>query len=170
MAGTREIRCASWRHPPARDGGALHVLYLGQPPFRVDILTRISGVAFDDAWSRRETYAVNEATGLTAPVISAADLIVNKLASGQEPERLQDLADVQPSGMQSRPAEPRSMKLPDRTSRRRRKGAGGCPNPREHKPLRSRNSRFVQHASKQPMTGITCCFDRLALDLTAEPC
>jgi hypothetical protein len=61
----------------------------GNPPFRVDILTRISGVAFDDAWSRRETYVVNEAAGLTALVISATDLIVNKLASGQEPERLQ---------------------------------------------------------------------------------
>lgn len=67
----------------------------GNPPFRVDILTRISGVAFDEAWSRRETYVVNQATGLSAPVISAADLIVNKLASGQEPARLQDLADVQ---------------------------------------------------------------------------
>lgn len=38
---------------------------------------------------------VNEAAGLTAPVIAADDLIVNKLASGQELDRLQDLADVQ---------------------------------------------------------------------------
>jgi hypothetical protein len=67
----------------------------GNPPFRVDILTRISGVTFEDAWSRRMVHIVNHATGLTAPFISAADLIANKLEAGRDPERLQDLADVQ---------------------------------------------------------------------------
>ena len=67
----------------------------GNPPFRVDILTRISGVTFEDAWNRRETYTVNDATGLTAPFISAADLLVNKLEAGRDPNRLQDLADAQ---------------------------------------------------------------------------
>ena len=47
----------------------------GNPPFRVDILTRISGVTFEDAWNRREIYTVNDATGLTAPFISAPDLL-----------------------------------------------------------------------------------------------
>ena len=51
----------------------------GNPPFRVDILTHISGVTFEDAWSRRMVHTVNDATGLTAPFISAADLIINKL-------------------------------------------------------------------------------------------
>ena len=67
----------------------------GNPPFRVDILTHISGVSFDDAWSRRTGHIVNEATGLTAPFISAGDLITNKLEAGRDPERLQDLADAQ---------------------------------------------------------------------------
>jgi hypothetical protein len=67
----------------------------GNPPFRVDIITHISGVTFDDAWSRHEIHTVNAATGLTAPFISAADLITNKLDAGRDPERLQDLADAQ---------------------------------------------------------------------------
>ena len=67
----------------------------GNPPFRVDILTHISGVTFEDAWSRRTVHTVNDATGLTAPFISAADLIANKLEAGRDPERLQDLADAQ---------------------------------------------------------------------------
>jgi len=67
----------------------------GNPPFRVDILTRISGVTFEQAWSRRMIHIVNGETGLTAPFISAADLIANKLEAGRDPERLQDLADVQ---------------------------------------------------------------------------
>jgi hypothetical protein len=67
----------------------------GNPPFRVDILTHISGVTFADAWSRRSLHTVNDATGLTAPFISAADLIANKLEAGRDPERLQDLADAQ---------------------------------------------------------------------------
>jgi hypothetical protein len=52
-------------------------------------------VTFEDAWSRRTAYTVNEATGLTAPFISAADLIANKLEAGRNPDRLQDLADAQ---------------------------------------------------------------------------
>jgi hypothetical protein len=89
MESTREIGAPIGDIPPHEMAEPYTFFTWGNPPFRVDILTRISGVAFDDAWSRRETYVVNEAAGLTAPVISAADLIVNKLASGQEPERLQ---------------------------------------------------------------------------------
>lgn len=67
----------------------------GNPPFRVDILTCISGVAFEDAWSRRSVHTVNAATGLSAPFISPDDLITNKLEAGRDPDRLQDLADAQ---------------------------------------------------------------------------
>jgi hypothetical protein len=66
----------------------------GNPPFRVDIITRISGVEFDDAWSRRLTVTVNDATRLTAPFISAEDLIANKQIAGQEEGREQDTADA----------------------------------------------------------------------------
>ncbi len=66
----------------------------GNPPFRVDILTRISGVEFDEAWSHRLIHTVNAAAGLTAPFISAEDLIANKQTAGREEGREQDIADV----------------------------------------------------------------------------
>ena len=67
----------------------------GNPPFRVDIITQISGIAFDEAWSRHLLHIVNESTGLTAPFISAEDLITNKQASGLSGGRLYDLADAE---------------------------------------------------------------------------
>jgi hypothetical protein len=64
------------------------VFQIGQPPIRIDILQQIDGVTFDDAWSNRIEAEVG---GISAHVISADDLIRNKLASG----RLQDLADAE---------------------------------------------------------------------------
>lgn len=60
---------------------------MGSPPFRIELLTEISGVEFADAWSRRETVTVD---GVTCFVISRQDLVANKRAAG----RPQDLADV----------------------------------------------------------------------------
>lgn len=60
---------------------------LGFPPYRIDILTSIDGVEFEDAWSRRIMVQVNH---LDVPFISRGDLIVNKTAVG----RPQDVADV----------------------------------------------------------------------------
>lgn len=64
------------------------VVQLGQPPLRIDIMTAIDGVAFDDAWRRRmnATYGRQQ-----VPFISKADLIANKRASG----RKQDLLDLE---------------------------------------------------------------------------
>jgi hypothetical protein len=63
------------------------VVQLGFPPYRIDILTSIDGVEFEDAWSRRIMVQVNH---LDVPFISRGDLIVNKTAVG----RPQDVADV----------------------------------------------------------------------------
>jgi hypothetical protein len=63
------------------------VVQLGFPPYRIDILTSIDGVEFEDAWSRRIMVQVNH---LDVPFISRDDLIMNKTAVG----RLQDVADV----------------------------------------------------------------------------
>jgi hypothetical protein len=60
---------------------------LGREPFRVDILTDIPGVTFDEAWSSRICVTLD---GVELPVIGKAQLIKNKRAVG----RLQDLADV----------------------------------------------------------------------------
>lgn len=64
------------------------IFQIGQPPLRIDILQHIDGVTFDEAWSRRTEAHID---GIAVHVISAEDLIRNKLASG----RLRDLADAE---------------------------------------------------------------------------
>ncbi len=61
---------------------------IGQPPDRIDILQRIDGLTFDEAWPNRIEGMVDGE--VPASVISREDLIRNKLASGRE----QDLLDV----------------------------------------------------------------------------
>jgi hypothetical protein len=64
------------------------VVQLGVAPNRVDIMTHISGVAFEEAWQTRE---LGEIAGLSVPFISRGMLKRNKAASG----RTQDLADLE---------------------------------------------------------------------------
>ncbi len=61
---------------------------MGMPPRRIDILTQISGVRFEDAWPRR--VEARFGPQVTAAVIAVDDLLANKRAAG----RPQDLADV----------------------------------------------------------------------------
>lgn len=64
------------------------VYQIGLPPRRIDVLTEISGVTFDEAWESR---AEGELDGLAVPILGRAALLRNKRASG----RLKDLADVE---------------------------------------------------------------------------
>jgi hypothetical protein len=68
----------------AREGTVFQV---GVAPNRVDVMTAIDGVTFDEAWRRRITSTIE---GLTIPVISREDLIRNKRSTG----RSQDQADA----------------------------------------------------------------------------
>ena len=61
---------------------------MGLPPFRIDILTGISGVTFDEAWPNRVTVQRGD---LHYAVIGKEDLIRNKLATA----RPKDLLDVE---------------------------------------------------------------------------
>jgi len=63
------------------------VFQIGVAPRRVDILTSIDGVEFDQAWPHR---IEAELEGLRVPVISREHLVRNKRASG----RPKDLADA----------------------------------------------------------------------------
>ncbi|RKY19750.1 MAG: hypothetical protein DRQ55_09910 [Planctomycetota bacterium] len=63
------------------------VLQLGVAPVRIDILTSISGVTFDEAWGARMEVLVE---GQSVSVLSREHLIINKQATG----RPQDLIDV----------------------------------------------------------------------------
>ena len=64
------------------------VYQIGVAPHRIDILTAIDGVVFDEAFAARETVNIN---GFTIPVISKHHLIENK----NTVRRPQDLVDVQ---------------------------------------------------------------------------
>jgi predicted nucleotidyltransferase len=64
------------------------IYQIGQDPARIDILQHIDGVDFDEAWKRKTEISLE---GVSAHVISADDLIQNKLHSG----RTRDLADVE---------------------------------------------------------------------------
>lgn len=63
------------------------VIQLGHAPNRVDLLTRLYGVDFSAAWNRRVAATLD---GVPVWMISKADLLANKLATG----RPQDLADL----------------------------------------------------------------------------
>ena len=64
------------------------VFQIGVPPSRIDLLTSISGVTFDDAWAGRLEVQIE---GLVVPVLGRAALIANKRASGR-PKDIADLA------------------------------------------------------------------------------
>jgi hypothetical protein len=63
------------------------VFQVGVPPSRIDILSGVSGVQFDDAWPRRVALDVE---GAAVSVIGREDFIRNKRATG----RPRDLADI----------------------------------------------------------------------------
>ncbi|NNE00156.1 MAG: hypothetical protein HKN47_22785 [Pirellulaceae bacterium] len=60
------------------------VYQMGVPPQRIDILTSISGVKFDDAWKNRMTV---ELDGVSIAVIGLRHLHVNKLATGRDKDQ-----------------------------------------------------------------------------------
>lgn len=63
------------------------VVQFGLPPRRVDVLTSVSGLEFDEAWSDR---LEREVDGLLIPFLGRASLVRNKRASGR-PKDLGDL-------------------------------------------------------------------------------
>ena len=63
------------------------VYQIGLPPRRIDIMTALSGVTFDDVWVSRVTAEVD---GRTVAFIGRAALLKNKEATG----RPKDIADV----------------------------------------------------------------------------
>ena len=64
------------------------LLLLGREPFRIDSLTDIPGVTFEEAWAGRLYVNLD---GVNVPMIGKRELLRNKRAVG----RLQDLADVE---------------------------------------------------------------------------
>ncbi len=65
------------------------IFQFGIQPNRIDLLQSIGSLDFEQAWQRRVVKPVDD--HVSAPFISAEDLIQNKLETG----RLQDLADAE---------------------------------------------------------------------------
>lgn len=64
------------------------ILQLGAPPNRIDLMTRIDGVTFEEVWASRSEGSYGQ---VTVPFIGFEALVRNKTASG----RPQDLADLE---------------------------------------------------------------------------
>lgn len=64
------------------------VLQIGVPPLRIDIISKVVGLTFDEAISANDAF---ELEGRKIPVIGVKALIKNKQAAG----RKQDLADAE---------------------------------------------------------------------------
>ncbi|HEY9479276.1 MAG TPA: hypothetical protein VIP79_04275 [Gemmatimonadaceae bacterium] len=67
------------------------VAQLGVPPYRIDILTSISGVDFESAWADR---VEAEIVGVRVPVLGRQSFVLNKRATG----RMKDSADLESLG------------------------------------------------------------------------
>ena len=61
------------------------VFQIGVAPRRIDIITAISGVEFDDAYQQRQIVEIED---LSIPILSLGDLIKNKRATGRDKDRL----------------------------------------------------------------------------------
>lgn len=70
------------------------VIQLGHPPNRIDLLTSISGVTFEEAWGTRVD---DQLYGIPVRFIGREALIRNKRATG----RTQDKADLEALGVES---------------------------------------------------------------------
>ena len=61
------------------------VFQIGIEPRRIDLMSAVSGVTFDEAYQHRQTVEIE---GLPIPILSCDDLIKNKRATGRDRDRL----------------------------------------------------------------------------------
>lgn len=93
-------------------------LQIGVPPNRIDILQKISGVTFDEAW-KDHVDAIIEGDTPTY-VISRENLIRNKLAAGREQDIL-DVKQIKKAAVYA-PEPPRRKSQKPLLQRKKRKG------------------------------------------------
>ncbi len=61
------------------------MIQLGYEPNRIDLMTSITGVSFEDAWNDRDT---GEVEGLPVTFIGRSCLLRNKDATGRAKDRI----------------------------------------------------------------------------------
>ena len=64
------------------------IFQIGVAPRRIDIITSVDGLGFEDAFSRSQIIKIDD---IPVPVLSISDLIINKRSTG----RTKDLADAE---------------------------------------------------------------------------
>lgn len=64
------------------------VVQLGYPPFRIDLMTSVSGVTFDQCYSKKENTMIDE---IKVPFIDLESLKINKASTN----RKKDLGDLE---------------------------------------------------------------------------
>lgn len=62
-----------------------NVYQMGLPPRRIDVLTSVSGIAFDEIWATRMTVTI---AGMDVPVIGLEALVRNKEAAARDKDLL----------------------------------------------------------------------------------
>lgn len=60
------------------------VLQIGMVPSRIDIITQIDGVEFEEAWDEHKTVEIEK---LQIPVIGKIQLLINKKSTGRTKDR-----------------------------------------------------------------------------------
>lgn len=88
VAALRQFGLGSHDLQPADFLVVDQIIQLGYPPNRIDLLTSLPGIQFDECYDKR---AVVEIDGLAVNFIDLENLKKNKAASG----RFQDLADLE---------------------------------------------------------------------------
>ncbi|HUF50416.1 MAG TPA: hypothetical protein VMN60_06255 [Longimicrobiales bacterium] len=61
------------------------VAQFGLPPTRIDLLTSLTGLTFEHAWGNRIEHVVED---VPVPILGREELIVNKLATGRDKDRV----------------------------------------------------------------------------------
>ena len=88
IAALRQFGFGSLDLTPADFLAVDQIIQLGYPPNRIDLLTTLPGVQFDDCYDNRVTVEID---GVPVNFIDLENLKTNKAASG----RFQDLADLE---------------------------------------------------------------------------
>lgn len=75
-------------HIDKMDFTSVVIFHIGNEPDRIDFLSKVAGLNFDEAFKQKEILSVKD---YQIPVLRFDDLIANKLVAG----RLKDLADIE---------------------------------------------------------------------------
>jgi predicted nucleotidyltransferase len=67
------------------------VFFMGEPPLRIDFLTNVNIVNFDEAWKKRQFWQVEN---FQIPVVDYEHLILTKFTTGRTKDKL-DLEELQ---------------------------------------------------------------------------